>query len=205
MLGIDSSSAMLAEANQYRGTGLDFVHGDIDAWTSDGDHDLVLANAALQWVPNHVEVLRQWTDALGPGGQLAVQVPANAYMPAHVVADEVAHREAFVSSFGLDGPPADPVAQNVLEPEQYASILYDLGYAEQHVRLQVYGHVLPTSRSVVDWVRGTTLTRFQRLLDVDIYAAFVAEYERALLAVIGDHSPYFFAFRRILLWGRKPI
>ena len=54
----------------------------------------------------------------------------------------------------------------------------------------------------MEWVRGTTLTRFQKVLDAATFAAFLAEYERRLIAVIGDHEPYFFPFRRILMWGR---
>ena len=204
MVGIDNSASMLAEAERISTPNVRFERGDISAWTGVSDHDLVLASASLHWVPNHAAVLGRWTAALGGGGQLAVQVPANAYMPSHTVADEVAHSEPFVSAFGAEGPPPDPVAKHVLEPEEYASILYDLGFAEQHVRLQIYPHVLPNSRSVVDWVRGTTLTRFQSRLDPDTFAAFVAAYERRLLAVIGDHSPYFFPFRRILMWGRLP-
>ena len=125
-------------------------------------------------------------------------------MPSHTVAAQVAHSERFLAAFASAGPPPDPVAEFVLEPEQYATILYELGFALQHVRLQVYPHVLPSSRSVVDWVRGTTLTRFQAVLDADTYAAFLTEYERQLLRVIGDRSPYFFPFRRILMWGRLP-
>jgi trans-aconitate 2-methyltransferase len=204
MVGIDNSPSMLAEAEQISTPNVQFERGDISSWTGEGDHDLVLANASLHWVPNHSDVVARWTAALRGGGQLAVQVPANAYMPSHTVADEVAHSEPFASAFGPDGPPPDPVAQHVLEPEEYASILYDLGFVEQHVRLQIYPHVLPSSRSVVDWVRGTTLTRCQSRLDPDTFAAFVAAYERKLLTVIGDQSPYFFPFRRILMWGRQP-
>lgn len=204
MLGIDNSKAMLAEARAHCEPGVRFAHGDLVAWTSNADHDLVLANASLQWVPDHAEVLGRWAAALTPGGQLAVQVPANAHMPSHAVAREVAHTEPFLSAFGSHGPPSDPVADNVLEPEQYASILFDLGFAQQHVRLQVYPHALASSRSVVDWVRGTTLTRFQRRLDPQTYADFLAAYEQRLIEVIGDRSPYFFPFRRILLWARTP-
>lgn len=204
MQGIDNSASMLAEAAQHSAGNVAFVHGDIGEWTSDGDHDLVLANASLHWVPDHARVLRRWTAALRPGGQLAVQVPSNAYMPSHTVADDVAHREPFLSAFGDGGVPPDPVAVNVLAPEQYATLLYELGFEAQHVRLQVYAHVLPSSRSVVDWVRGTTLTRFQRCLDDETFAAYLVEYERALIGAIGDRSPYFFPFRRILMWARLP-
>jgi trans-aconitate 2-methyltransferase len=203
MLGIDNSAAMLAKAAEHAGGAVEFAAGDIATWTADASHDLVLANAALQWVPDHPAVLARWAAALRPGGQIAVQVPANAGQPSHTVADEVAHSARFADAFGPDGPPPDPVAQNVLEPEAYATLLDAMGFVDQHVRLQVYPHVLPSSRSVVEWVRGTTMTRFQRCLSDAVFADFVAAYERRLMEVIGDHEPHFFPFRRILLWGRR--
>ena len=71
--------------------------------------------------------------------------------------------------------------------------------------LQVYGHVLPSTASVVDWMSGTSLTRFRRVLAPERYEEFVAEYRRRLLAELGDHAPYFYAFKRILMWGRTGI
>lgn len=201
MVGVDNSPAMLRDAASFARAGVTFEHGDIGQWTSAGDVDLVVANASLQWVPDHRTVLRRWTAALRPGGQLAVQVPSNAAMPSHRAAVRVAEREPYASAFD-GGPPPDPVAANVLAPEQYASLLHELGYAQQHVRLQVYPHLLPSSRHVVEWVRGTMLTRFEKTLSPDLFERFVADYERELLAEIGEHSPYFFGFRRVLLWGR---
>ena len=203
MVGIDNSAAMLSAAAAHAGRGVSFLDGDIAEWTSAPDTDLVLASASLQWIPDHAAVLRLWVAALAPGGQIAVQVPANAYMPSHTVADELAHSEPYISAFG-GAPPADPVAENVLAPEEYAQLLFDLGCERQHVRLQVYPHVLGDSREVVQWVRGTTLTRFQKRLPPELFEQFVADYETALVARVGDRSPFFFPFRRILMWGRLP-
>jgi trans-aconitate 2-methyltransferase len=149
-------------------------------------------------------VLARWRDGLGPGGQLAVQVPSNAAMPSHRVATAVAAMPEFAEEFGPQGPPPDPVAEHVLTPERYAAVLHQLGFVEQHVRLQVYPHLLPSSRDVVEWVRGTTLTRFERRLSPAMYRRFLECYEDQLLAEIGRHEPYFFPFRRVLLWGRLP-
>ena len=203
MLGIDNSPAMLEVAQQRNDERVRFVAGDIGSWTAPGDHDLVLAAASLQWVPDHPAVLARWAAALAPGGQLAVQVPANAWMPSHRVMDDLANSPAHRDAFGPDGPPVDPVAVNVLEPEVYARLLFDLGFVEQHVRLQVYPHVLPSTRHIVEWVRGTTLTRFEKRLAPDVFARFLADYERALIDVLGDNEPQFFPFRRILFWGRR--
>ncbi len=210
MVGIDDSPAMLADAAPHARAGVRFELGDIGAWggdtsagqqTVDG-YDLVLANASLQWVPDHPRVLARWAATLAPHGQLAVQVPTNADHPSHLLAAEVAATEPFASAF--DGPPpADQVAANVMVPEDYATLLHELGFAEQVVRLEVYGHVLDSTASVVEWVRGTTLTRFFKRLPAELHEPFVETYRRALLVRLGEHTPYFYPFKRILMWGRR--
>jgi len=198
MTGVDSSPTMLAAAPP----GLRVEVGDIGSWSSGGDHDLVFANASLQWVPDHPAVVTRWWAALRPGGQLAVQIPTNADHPAHRLAAEVASSEPFRTALG-GPPPPDQVAANVLAPEHYAILLDHLGAARQHVRLQVYGHVLERSSDVVEWVKGTSLTRFSRLLPPEVFDDFVDEYRRRLLRAIGDTAPYFYPFKRILFWGAK--
>ncbi len=202
MVGIDSSPAMLVEAAAQAGPTVRFEHGDIGRWTSSGDVDLVFSNAGLHWVPDQVAVVTRWWAALRSGGQLAVQIPANAGHPSHRIAAEVAASEPFRSAMG-GTPPDDPAAVNVLDPVQYAILLDHLGAARQHVRLQVYGHRLARSADVVEWVKGTSLMRFQRLLPADLYDRFVEEYQRRLLVAIGDTAPYFYPFKRILFWGRR--
>ena len=201
-LGIDSSEAMLREAASISEPGLRFDRGDINEFGPDGErYDLVFSNAALQWVPNHPEVLRRWASAVADGGQLAVQVPANSDHPSHTVSAQLATEPPFAEELGGD-PPPDPVG-NVLAPEEYAELLHALGFTAQHVRLQVYGHTLPSSADVVEWVKGTSLTRFQKRMAPDVFDSFVDEYRRRLLAAIGDTAPYFYAFKRILLWASR--
>jgi trans-aconitate 2-methyltransferase len=200
LAGIDSSESMLAETPKDRD--VTFALGDITGWTSAGDHDLVFANASLQWVPDHPTVLARWTNALGPGGQLAVQVPANADHQSHLIAAEVGASEPFAAAMGGTVPP-DQVAANVLRPEDYAVLLHDLGFARQHVRLSVYGHVLDDTAAVADWVRGTSLTRFFAVLPTELHEQFFATYRERLVSLLGARSPYFYPFKRILMWARR--
>ena len=200
--GIDNSQAMLDRAAEHGRVEVDFQFGDIAGWTSDGDHDLVLANAALQWVPDHEVVLERWVAALAPNGQLAVQVPANHDHPSHLASADVARAEPFASAFG-DEPPPDPVATNVLSPETYSGALHALGLLEPHVRLQVYPHVFPSSADVVEWTKGTSLTRFFKRLPAEFHGPFVDAYREELLGRIGRCEPYLYTFKRILMWGRE--
>lgn len=204
MVGVDHSPEMLSAAAASAAAGIRFEHGDISRWTSAGDHDLVLAAASLQWVADHPAVLARWTAALASGGQLAVQVPANSHAPTHTVATRVAHREPHRSAFGDAGPPHDPVADNVLAPDEYARLLYDLGYVDIHVHLRVYPHLLPSTRHAVEWVKGTTLTRFRTVMTPEQYEHFLVDYERELVEAMGDRSPCFFPFSRILFVARRP-
>jgi trans-aconitate 2-methyltransferase len=96
----------------------------------------------------------------------------------------------------------DRVAVNVLRRVYYAALLDYLGAVEQHVRLQVYVHHLASSADVVEWVKGTTLTRVKRATDAEGYERFLAAYRARLLDVIGDRSPYTYPFKRILFRAR---
>lgn len=195
-VGLDSSDAMLRDAAEHAGDGVSFVHGDLSEWSGDGlQWDVVASSAALQWVADHEAVLERWASALVDGGQLAVQVPSNADHASHQVIHEV------LQGFGTDIP--DPVAQNVLAPEAYAELLDRLGFTEQHVRLQVFGHHLASTSEVLEWVKGTSLMRVRNVLDEPTYDRFLAEYRRRLLEHLGDRSPYFYGFKRILLWARR--
>jgi trans-aconitate 2-methyltransferase len=199
--GIDSSAAMLEQAAAHAGGGLHFEQGDIGRLAIEQPVDVVFANAALHWVPDHEQVLADWTALLADGGQLAIQVPANVDHPSHRVIQELAEEPPFADA-GDGPPPPDPVF-SVLRPERYAELLHELGFTEQHVRLQVYGHVLDETAAVVEWTKGTSLTRMARHFPPEVYEAFVDEYRRRLVAELGDHQPYFYAFKRILFRARR--
>ena len=201
VLGIDSSEAMLDEARRRTSAVVHFERGDLARPPVEGLVDVIFANASLHWVPDHAAVLACWRDLLTPGGQVAVQVPANADHPAHRLATEVAHDPQFSDAFG-GAVPEDPV-RRVLSPEAYAELLDELGFGRQHVRLQVYGHHLARTEDVVEWLQGTTLNRFRAALPPDVYASFVDRFRSRLLHALGDGGPYFYAFKRILMWGRR--
>ena len=186
-VGIDASPNMLRAAAPLARAGRRFESGDIAQWAWPRPVDLIVANASLQWVPDHRAVLDRWIDQLAPGGRFAVQVPANHDHPSHTCSSAVAAREPFLSAMG-GTPPPDPVADNVLRPEQYAELLHDLGIAEPHVRLQVYPQLMESTAAVVEWTSGTSLTRFFRVLPDDLHAPFVEAYRPELLDAVGDRA-----------------
>jgi len=197
-LGIDRSQRMLDGAAPHGDGRLRFQHADIATYEPKEKFDLVFSNAALQWVPNPREILARLASWLTDTGQLAIQVPANDDHPTHVVARELATRSPYREAL------KDWTRQFfVLKPEEYATILNRLGLREQHVRLQVYGHLLPSREHEIEWVKGTLLTDFQRHLPAELFEQFLQEYRRELLPKLEDDRPHFYPFKRILFWARR--
>jgi trans-aconitate 2-methyltransferase len=179
--------------------GLSFEQCDITTWLGEG-LDLVFANASLQWVDDHLSLLARMRTALGPGGQLAFQIPSNFRHPSHLLARQVANEAPFIDALEED-PPQDR-GRFVLSPEIYADLLYELGACQQVVRMEVYGHELSSTGDVVEWVMGTLLTPYRTRLSPELFAAFIERYRERLLEELGEREPYFYGFRRILCWAR---
>ena len=198
-LGVDRSAAMLARSAAFAAPGLSFVQADMVDWHPPAPLDLVFSNAALHWLPEHPLLLAKLHGWLARGGQLAVQVPANHDHASHTVAWELAEQPPFAAALGgwRGGSP-------VLKPEAYSQLLFDLGFERQHLRLQVYSHVLPSSSDVVEWVKGSLLTDIEARLSPEMFAKYLARYRQVLLERLGERRPYQFAFKRILMWGRLP-
>lgn len=195
--GIDTSEAMLAKAPRDV-PGLSFARGDLATFEGTGEWDVVLSNAAVQWVPDHDALFARLIALLAPGGQLAVQMPANQDHASHEIARAVAREEPFASALG-----GFVMQYDVRMPEEYATMLFRLGVAQQHVRLQVYAHVLASRDDVVEWVKGTHLTAYRDRLPADVFARFLERYQERLFEVLPDEHPFFYPFKRLLLWARR--
>lgn len=196
--GMDSSDQMLAKAQSFAENNLHFVRGDIQRWSPSENYDIIFSNAALQWCSDHPALFARLKKALHASGQLAVQMPMNHDYPTHTIAGQMSQEDPWK---GLLKESYDPQG-TMLSAEDYASLMFKLGFEQQKVFVRVYGHVLESREGVVEWVKGTTLTRFEKQLSPQDYANFLAEYKQRLFAVLSDEQPFFYPFKRILIWGR---
>ncbi|SDL05082.1 trans-aconitate 2-methyltransferase [Streptomyces indicus] len=206
--GFDNSPEMLAKAQKYAGTTsgggtLDFQPGDAAHWTPDGVYDLIVSNAALQWVPNHPESFPVWIEHLRPGGTLAFQVPGNFTSPSHALLGELCDAPQWRERLGDHGRRFI----HVLDPAEYLNRLTDLGCAVD-VWETTYSQLLAGDDPVLDWVKGTALRPVLTALadDPEATREFLAEY-RDLLRKAYPQGPHgtVFPFRRIFAVARKPL
>jgi trans-aconitate 2-methyltransferase len=197
-LGLDNSETMLAKSGLFSGNGVSFKLGTIIRFAPRKPFDLIFSNAALQWLPEHQTLFPKLFAGLAEGGQIAIQMPANNDHPSHQTAHAVAREEEFAAEMG-----GYQRRWPVEAPEWYAELLDKHGFREQNVRLQVYGHHLESREGVVEWVRGTLLTDYQQRLTRRSFERFLARYRERLLPQLSESRPYFYAFKRVLLWARK--
>ena len=188
-LGIDNSETMLLRSGGLRSQVLRFEQGDIEAYVTDRPYDLVFSNAALHWIPDHEKLFTRLASFLTQHGQIAIQMPANDDHPSHAIAADVSRE--------MD---TEPRREHVLPPERYAALLYKLGFKRQHVRLQVYGHELPSARDVVEWNRGALLTDYERKLG-NRFPAFLEKYTERLVRALEPVTPFLYTYKRILIWA----
>ena len=196
--GIDSSPAMLEQATRRATSRLTFRQQDLRSVEDWGAYDLIFSHAVLQWVPDNRGLMSSILSQMRPGAQVAIQAPKNEGHPSHFLAAEVAQEAPFRDL--LDGFVRRSEA---LELEEYAALLYEHGLREHVCIEKIYGHVLPSSADVVEWVKGTSLAAYLSRLDGPAADSFLRAYRDRLIGRIRDRSPYFYPFRRLLFWGTK--
>lgn len=197
-LGIDSSPQMLDESKGFKQANLDFMLMNIEDFKAQGKFDLVFSNAALQWIPDHFELFTKLAHYLTEDGQFAIQMPANYDYPTHVAASELARQSPFKEE--LNGESLD---HHLLTIEEYSKLIFQLGFKHQIVRMQVYPHILDSTESVIEWVKGSLLTYYQSRLSPEKYDLFFKLYCDKITAFFGDTRPFYLPFKRILIWAQR--
>lgn len=196
VIAVDSSPAMIERASTV--PGIEAQLGDLRTWEAPQPPDLIVANASLQWVPGHRELLAPLVQTLAPGGVLAMQVPGNFDEPSHVLRAELAAEDPYAAHL-----------TDVAVPSSHSALVYarDLMAAGCEVDAweTTYLHVLRGQDPVFDWVRGTGARPTLQALPDDLRPAFEQEYRRRLREAYppDDQGRVLLPFRRIFAVARR--
>lgn len=207
--GVDSSDDMIETAHKLGRPGrLEFTRGAIEDWRPSAPVDLVVSNAALQWVPSHVDLLPVWLrDFVNPGGALAFQVPGSGGSAATVAIRTVAASPQWAPRLGPVAVRRGPRSGSspVLTPDAYVDVLARLGY-EVDAWETTYLHVLQGGDPVLEWFAGTGLRPYLDTLadDADAVERFRQDVAAALREAYPP-EPYgtVLPFRRIFVVARR--
>lgn len=191
--GLDSSPEMIAKA-QADGPGIDFEVADLRDWSPAAQVDVLVSNATLQWLPDHLDLLSRLVAQVRPGGWFAFQVPGNFGEPSHTLRDVIAAR-----------PPYADHTDDVAVPSSHDPVVYLAALAALGCRVDAwettYLHVLTGEDPVFTWVSGTgARPTLQALEPTGLRPQFEAEFRAALREAYPDHGHgVVMPFRRIFL------
>ena len=194
--GLDSSPEMIAKA-AAPGSPVTFRFGDLTRWHPGPETDVVVTNAALQWVPGHQELITTWVRDLPAGAWFAMQVPGNFDAPSHRALREVAR----------SGPYADAVGGVVREAPVDDAVGYAARLSEAGATVDAwettYVHLLPDTgeeHPVLRWMEGTALRPVKAALEESAWRAFRATLSAKLASDYPARSGHVaFPFRRIFV------
>lgn len=200
--GIDSSAAMVRSASDnHQREGLVFHRADLRDWLSTanpGQVDVLVTNAALQWVPGHLELMPDLVRAVAPGGWLAFQVPGNFAEPSHTLRDELAAEEPYAEHL------RDVALPSAHDAATYLRALQGLGCSVDAWET-TYLHVLHGPDPVFTWISGTGARPTLQALPDDLRPGFEDELKRRLrTAYADDGHGVVLPFRRIFVVARTP-
>jgi trans-aconitate 2-methyltransferase len=169
--GVDSSAEMIASA-QRDVPGIEFEVADLREWLGRGERaDVVVSNATLQWLPDHVELLPALAESAGEW--LAFQVPGNFGEPSHTIRTALAAEPAYAEHT------RDVAVPSSREPAEYLDLLTGLGW-EVDAWETTYLHVLHGQDAVFTWVSGTGARPTLQALPDGLREDFEAEFKRRL-------------------------
>ena len=196
--GVDSSPEMVASARAAGVHGVRFEVADLRDWRPERPVDVLVSNAALQWVPGHLDLLPALLASVAPGGWFAFQVPGNFGEPSHALLHELAADPRFAAHLQGVARPASH------DPEAYLERLTDLGCAVDAWET-TYLHLLPGEDPVFTWVSGTGARPVLQALPDPLRAEFESTYRRMLRRAYpprphGTVLP----FRRVFVVARPP-
>ncbi|WP_369824036.1 methyltransferase domain-containing protein [Frondihabitans sp. PAMC 28766] len=202
VVGLDSSPDMIdaARAQTDLPPNLRFERGDIAQWTPGAEDDVIVSNAALQWVPTHRDLLPGWLAALPADGWFAMQVPGSATNESHRILRRLAGEERWISALA----PVIRPEETVVPASGYLETMLEAGF-EANAWETTYEHVLQGQDPVLEWVRGTALRPLLAALAPADAADFEADYARRLReAYPPGRFGTVYPFRRIFAVGHKP-
>ena len=195
--GVDSSPQML-EAARRDVPGLAVELADLREWVDGGrDVDVLVSNATLQWLPDHLDLLPRLVERVRPRGWIGFQVPGNFAEPSHTIRDDLASEAPYVDHTRGVAVPASH------EPADYLDVLVAAG-CEVDVWETTYLHVLTGEDPVFTWVSATGARPTLAALPDDLRARFEEEFKERLRAAYPDRGHgVVLPFRRIFAVGRR--
>jgi len=197
-IGIDSSPEMLEKSKNLEHDHLHFRLGRTeDFLNTDEQWDLIFSNAALQWSDHHATLFPELISKLNAGGQFAIQMTHQPGNILNILLFELAQEEPFASQLKKWNRPS-----SVLGIDEYTQIAFDNGLEDLQIIQKVYPIVAESHDVLFNFISGSALIPYLERLNDEQQNEFIHEFKKRIASSF-PKLPAIYAFKRILLYGRK--
>ncbi|MEG9861573.1 MAG: methyltransferase domain-containing protein [Parvularculales bacterium] len=200
--GLDNSPPMIERAHQDGPPGVDWREGNISAWAEEDSapQDIIYANAALHWCPNHNRLFECLMKRLSEGGVLAAQMPRNFSAPSHTILHGLAEEQLWRDKWNASGTASVRDPSPVATPDTYYDMLSPIADTLD-IWETTYLHVLDGEDAVLRWTSGTALLPYVQALSDENAETFRAEYGKRLRKAYPQRADghTLFPFKRVFI------
>jgi trans-aconitate 2-methyltransferase len=197
-LGIDSSAEMLAQSKSFNNERLSFQQKTVEElYDSTDKWDLIFSNAALQWSDDHEKLFPKLLSLLSENGQFAVQMPVQSENVLNQILFQLASEEPY-KTYLQDWNRVSPV----LSLDEYAKMMFEYGLKDLQISIRVYPIIAEDVEKLFQFISGSALIPYIERLEGNTKEQFIEEYKKRIKERF-DQFPAIYAFKRILLYGRK--
>jgi len=156
VIGIDASEGLIKEAKKLEKDGLSFILANINELNYIEEFDIIYSNAALHWVKNHKQLLKNSFAALKPGGRIYWGFAGDGNCPNFIDSVKTAMTdEKYKEHFrGFEWPWFMPTKA------EYEELTADIGFSEVNIKFEDVGRFFANQDEMIKWIDQPCIVPF---------------------------------------------
>lgn len=199
-LGIDASINMIETAKMLCKNNLDFIHMNINEINFENEFDFIFSNAALHWVKDHKQLLKNIYRALKTHGRILWDFGGfdNCFYFIDVIQKKISENKYKKYFKNFEWPWFMP------SKSQYEKLISAVGFSAYTITEVNRDRYFSTASEMIKWIDQPCIVPFIKYIPYEIKEEFRQEViEEMLKRTHQSNNTYFETFRRIKVYAQK--
>lgn len=200
VLGIDASINMIETAKMIRKNNLEFAHTDINRMNFENEFDLIFSNAALHWVEDHNQLLKNAYKALKTQGKILWDFGGlgNCSNFFDVIQNKISEDKYAQYFKDFEWPWFMP------SKSQYSELISTIGFSAYTIKEVNKDRYFSNASEIIKWIDQPSIVPFVKYLPHNFKEIFRQEViEEMLKRTQQPNGTCFETFRRIRIYAQK--
>lgn len=200
VLGIDASANMIETAKMICKNNLEFVHADINKINFENEFDLIFSNAALHWIKNHNQLLKNAYKALKTHGKILWDFGGlgNCSSFFDVIQNKMLEDKYAQYFKNFEWPWFMP------SKSQYIELISTIGFSSYTIKKVNKDRYFSNVSEMIKWIDQPSIVPFIKYIPYELKETFRQEViEEMVKKTQQPNGTCFETFRRIRIYAQK--